>query len=331
MPPSVAVILAVFNEEDHIDACLESLLNQTHPASEILIAEGGSTDRTEELLETWRRRHPGVIQFFDNPYRHQAAGLTAAARRATSEVLVRADGHTIFAPDYIARSVEALMTTDAVAVGGSQTGLAADGVAAAIAAAMESKMGSGPAPYRHSDTALEVDTVYLGTFRREDFLAMGGFRRLPSGAAEEADLYYRWREQDRKVLFDPTIASTYYPRSTWQALVRQYWKYGVAKADMRILHGEFPHSRPYLPMWLVVALALTFLLGIATGTWWAFAAVAMLWFLALASVSYTSQGRAATRLGAGAAAAIMHLSYGAGLLIGLFRSPDRVRHETQEF
>ena len=329
--PSVAVILAVFNEEDHIDACLESLVNQTHRADEIIIADGGSTDRTEELLEIWRRRHVDMIRIIDNPGRHQAAGLTSAARVSESEILVRADGHTVFAPDYIAQSVGTLVANEAVAVGGSQTGSAEGGVAAAIAAAMTSKVASGPAPYRHSDSILAVDTVYLGTFRRSDFLAMGGFRLLPSGAAEDADLYYRWRERGRTVLFNPAIRSQYHPRTSWRQLARQYWKYGVAKADMRMLHGEFPHKRPYLPVALVVALGLGLALGFITGLWWPLLLVTSAWLVALGSVVVTVAGSPTVRLGAAFAAAIMHVGYGGGLLVGLFRGRSRVVSATEEF
>ena len=330
MPPSVAVILAVLNEQDHIDACLESLVEQTHPAGEIIIADGGSTDQTEELLGAWRRRHPDLIRVIHNPDQHQAAGLTAAARAATSEILVRADGHTVFEPGYIAQSLAALTNSDAVAVGGAQRGSAESGVARSIAAAMTSALATGPAPYRHAAEPRWVDTVYLGAFRRSDFLAMGGFRRLPSGAAEDADLYYRWRERGRQILFDPSIRSFYHPRSSWGALARQYWKYGLAKAEMRALHGEFPSSRPYLPMMLVVALAAGLLIGL-TGQWLPLLAILGLWSAALLYVGATVNGDSGVRLGAMAAAAIMHLAYGGGLLVGLIRPSARVLEDTQQY
>ena len=46
-----------------------------------------------------------------NPERRQAHGLNLAAERASGEILVRADGHTAFAPDYVRASVAALEET----------------------------------------------------------------------------------------------------------------------------------------------------------------------------------------------------------------------------
>lgn len=330
-PDSVAVILAVLNEEAHIDDCLASLVNQSLPAREIVIADGGSTDATLDMLRSWQDRYPNLITVIENPDRHQAAGLTLAARRAGAEYLVRADGHTRFAPDYLEASVAALVGGDAVAVGGSQVGDAPGGIAKAIAAAMTSPLAVGTAPYRHGTGPRPVDTVYLGAFRRRDFLEIGGFRRLPSGAAEDADLYYRWRRQGRTVLFHPEIRSAYHPRSTYRALARQFWRYGVAKADMVKLHGRLPHWRPLFPAALLLALVGALAIGLVWGLWQILAIIIGAWFTALAVVAAMVSGGPAVRIGAATAAAIMHVTYGAGLLAGLFRPAGAVARATRSF
>ncbi len=328
---SVAVILAVFNEEDHIDACLASLLEQTVVPDQIIVADGGSTDATATKLTEWQSAHPATINIIDNPHRHQAAGLTLAAQSADSEILVRADGHTTFDPTYISASVSALDGRSGVAVGGSQVGSADSGTARFIAAAMTSPLAVGPAPYRHQTEIGLVDTVYLGTFQRADFLELGGYRLLPSGAAEDADFYYRWRDRGWLVEFHPTIRSQYHPRQSFSALFRQFLKYGVAKADMLALHGRLPHLRPLAPAGLIVVVAASAIPGLLAGYWLPLIIVVGAWLLGLTGVALSVDSTPASRLGAAAAAGVMHVSYGFGLIKGLLRSPTRVRSETRTF
>ena len=117
MLPPVSIIVPVLNEADHLDECLASLQAQDYQgAVEILVADGGSTDGTRESLQT--RASRGEVVFVDNPLRRQWSGLNLAARAASGEVLVRVDGHSVYASDYVRRSVEALESSQATAAGG---------------------------------------------------------------------------------------------------------------------------------------------------------------------------------------------------------------------
>ena len=48
--PKVSVIIPVFNVENYLEDCLESLLNQTMPDFEVLCMDDGSTDGSIDLL-----------------------------------------------------------------------------------------------------------------------------------------------------------------------------------------------------------------------------------------------------------------------------------------
>jgi len=316
---AVSVLLPVLDERDSIDACLESLQAQDYDGPlEVVVADGGSIDGTLDLLEDWSTRWPAV-RVLDNPGRLQAHGLNLAATAATGEVLVRADAHTTYATDYLRRSVEALLGSGAVAGGGRLEAQGRGRFGRAVAAAMRAPLATGPAAFHHADEARPADTVYLGTFRRADFLAAGGIRALPSGAAEDADLYYRWNRAGRLVLLEPAIRSTYRPRETPAALWRQHHRYGVAKAEMLWLNGELPSPRPLAPLGLVVGLAVGVLL-LSGGRPLPLRLIAGAWGTALAVVALPSPDPPRTA----AATGIMHLAYGAGLASGLLRGPAPV-------
>jgi len=51
-PPYLAVA-TVRNEEEHLSTCLDSLLNQSHPPSDIVVVDGNSTDDTQSILSNY--------------------------------------------------------------------------------------------------------------------------------------------------------------------------------------------------------------------------------------------------------------------------------------
>jgi glycosyltransferase involved in cell wall biosynthesis len=310
-------VLAVFNEATAIDECLASLAAQDYDGDwEVLVADGGSTDGTVDRIGEWSEQLR--VRIFDNPERLQSKGLNLLAGVATAEILVRADAHTTYAPDYITRSVSALLSTGARAVGGPMRPEGSTAFGRAVARAYQSKIGIGPAPFHHSEENVEADTVYLGTMARQTFLDQGGLRTLPSGVAEDADFYYRLRQRGGRVMVVPAIRSRYRPRQTPGALWRQFYRYGLGKADMLYINGEFPSWRPLAPLALLMGLLASVVLGLATGWWLPLLVLVGLWLLVLIV------GARGAPIGV-AAIAIMHIGYGLGLVRGLLRFPDAVR------
>lgn len=319
--PSVSVILPVYNESDTIRSVIGSLLGQDYSGDvEIIVADGGSTDGTREILQELAEA-ASQINIIENPARRQSAGLNAAARVAGGGLLVRADGHTTYAPDYIRRCVEAL-AFGADATGGTINPVGVDGFGGAVAAAMRSPLAIGTARFHHATTRQEADTVYLGAFPAAKFAAIGGFRAFPSGAAEDADFYYRWRRAGMTVLVDPTIVSSYRPRDTAGSLWRQYFRYGQGKAELLWANGQFPSWRPLAPLILALGLVATTGFAILSGNFWPLAILASVWVGVLLVAAFTVDGSSPR---VPLAAGIMHLAYGAGLMWGLLRGPGPVR------
>ena len=62
--PKVSVIIPVFNVENYLKDCLESLLNQTMPDFEVLCMDDGSTDGSIDLLTLYSRLDSRIKVFF---------------------------------------------------------------------------------------------------------------------------------------------------------------------------------------------------------------------------------------------------------------------------
>ncbi len=61
MKPDISVVVPVYNVENYLECCLNSLLKQTHENIEIICVNDGSTDSSLEILEGFQRRDERVI------------------------------------------------------------------------------------------------------------------------------------------------------------------------------------------------------------------------------------------------------------------------------
>ena len=52
--PEVSIIIPVYNNEQYIEKCIQSVLNQTFENFEVIVINDGSTDKSGEILEKLR-------------------------------------------------------------------------------------------------------------------------------------------------------------------------------------------------------------------------------------------------------------------------------------
>ena len=310
----MSVILPTLNERAFIRDCLDSLLAQDHDdIVEILVVDGGSTDGTRAIIE-------GVgapVRLVDNPRVTAAAAMNIGIAEAKGDVVCRADAHTLYDPSYVRRCVEVLEETGADNVGGPMRAVGTTSFGRAVAAVTSSAFGVGPGKFHYSRQREEVDTVYLGCWRRETLESLGGYdeSRL-QWAAEDQELNLRLRQRGGRVLLDPTIESSYFPRETPRGLRRQYFNYGVATASTLAKHRTLPTWRPLAPAGLVAATVAAAVFGRGAARVAVPAVHAAACVVAAAKVS-DNPGVAPHR--AFAVLQICHWSYGAGFWSGVLR------------
>ncbi len=107
--PAVSVIVAAYNEADHIGRLLSSLREQTLPPREVIVADDGSRD------DTAARAGRGGATVLRLPHRGPARARNVAAEHASGQILVFLDGDMSCAPEFIERLVKPI--TDGRAVG----------------------------------------------------------------------------------------------------------------------------------------------------------------------------------------------------------------------
>lgn len=86
-----SVVVPIFNAEEHIGDCVESVLSQTHTAYELILVDDGSTDGSGVICDRYRRLYPDKIVLLSN--RNQGAYLSrvCGAEKATGDYVVFLD------------------------------------------------------------------------------------------------------------------------------------------------------------------------------------------------------------------------------------------------
>ena len=330
--PLVSVIMPVRNEEAFIARSLGAVLSQEYPPDriEVIIADGESTDRTRAVIASLRGTER--VRVIENPRRRQAFGLNAALRQARGDIIIRVDGHTIIAPDYVRQCVRALAESGAVNVGGRMQPAGLTPMGRAIAAAGASRFGV-PTAFHVSDAPQFTDTVYMGAWPREALLAAGGFdERLQVN--EDYELNVRLRQRGGRIYLSPDIRSTYFGRQTLRALARQYFTYGRDRTNTLKLHPGSLKLRQLIAPGFVAALLIGAALAPvsvqARGAWMALLG-------AYSAANLTSSARAARRAGKDTLPRLplvfgaMHLCWGVGFWTGmLFGGALPSRGETDD-
>jgi len=89
--PSISVVIPTFNSEKTLEMCLESIVNQDYPKDkiEIIIADGGSVDRTIEIARKYTNK------IFDNPLKTGEAGKAVGVKKAKGDIIALIDSDNI--------------------------------------------------------------------------------------------------------------------------------------------------------------------------------------------------------------------------------------------
>ncbi|WP_262266242.1 glycosyltransferase family 2 protein [Microvirga yunnanensis] len=321
-PVSVSIIMPVRNEAKHIGQCLRAILAQDYPSEliEIIIADGLSTDDTRAIIAKLAADHPETrIAVLDNPLRIAPSALNLAIARSTGDVILRIDGHTFIASDYVSQCVAALQTSGADNVGGGTEPICQGRFGEAVSLATGTSFGVGHGRWRLAPQEQWVDTVYLGAWPRRVFEEIGLFDE-EQVRNQDDEFNYRLREHGGSVLMSPHVKSSYYNRSTPRSLWRQYYQYGYWKVRVMQKHPSQMRARQFIPPLFVLTLLLAAALAPFTSTG--------LWMLVLVAGCYAAANIIAS-VWAGrnaglamlpslmAAFAILHVSYGSGFLVGL--------------
>lgn len=89
----VSVIVSVYNGEDYIADCLDSIIKQDIQDMEIICVDDGSTDKTQNILNNYLKKYKNIKVFQNEEHKGLAKVRNIGIEEATGDYLLFVDGY----------------------------------------------------------------------------------------------------------------------------------------------------------------------------------------------------------------------------------------------
>jgi len=307
------VIIPVRDGALLLAACVAAIQAQTVAPTRIHLSIAPSSDDTLERALDLVTQDPRIV-LHDNPAGDRGSGLNAAlaALADDTEAVAMVDAQSRIEFDYLERAAAVLADrTIGVAGGPMRPSPGCDPVAAGIAAALTSRAGVGDSSFHFEGEARDADSVYLGVYRRSVLDAVGPYDPALQ-RTEDDDMNTRIRAAGWRIRLDPSIRSSYLPRTTLDALFRQYRGYGDSKVALAAVRPDALRPRHLVPAALVGAFVTAAVVSVLA---WrpALPGLARTYAAGLGIVAASTRGLTwPARAAMAGALAAMHWGYGIG-------------------
>lgn len=228
--PQVSVLVPCYNQARHIEGVIRAVLEQTHPAHEIIIVDDASTDESARVTGGF----PVTLLQHDHN-RGPAAARNTALEVSTGDVVLYIDADACPQPDLIETLLRAYSAVDAQTFP-SLAGIGGRGI--------ELHRENLPDRWRALHARQDFGETYrknvpflfglCASYRRSVLEKMGGFdASFPLNAGEDFELGYRLRRAGYELHYEPHAVVEHHHADTEKSLMRNqsnwyYWSY-IAK------------------------------------------------------------------------------------------------------
>jgi glycosyltransferase involved in cell wall biosynthesis len=331
-----SIIVAVRNEEQHLQECIESLLAQSFQDFELLIIDGMSDDKTPEIIASFTKRYPQKIRSFTNPARKVAQGRNIGFANATGKYIGFIDGHSYADKQWLATLVDSLKQAAAQvgAVGSVHYNADNKPFSTATTLVLSSSIGGGGTSYKPGKKLRAVATSYACLYKKEVLDAIKQNKNYYNPyfvKGQDAEMNLRIRKKGYIILQHPKAITYYYKRphlqGFWNQMVNAgFWRYKIVKK----------HPDTVLENSLLFG-PLAFFIGVSTGLLFSvtrlLSAYALFFYIAVVAI-YTLQHIIRTRKLYNSITFLLylcvHVGYSYGLLKSMFSGTIKIQDRVKQ-
>jgi len=217
--PKVSVVVAAYNAEPTLGACLESLRELNYPDYEVIVVDDGSSDATARIAEQAGEHAVRV------DHRGLGAARNAGVDAATGQIVAFIDADARADRDWLYHLVETITRRNAAAAGGLSFPPPPANVEAAFMAAAPGL----PREVRAGDDRLSQLCGCNMAIRKSALLAAGGFDSAFTTAGDDVDLSWRLSERGELLALASGAVVLHTPRAKFGAYLTQQRGYGAGE------------------------------------------------------------------------------------------------------
>jgi len=335
--PELAVVVPVYNEEEDIERCLAALSNQTVDSKQysIIVVDGGSTDRTLEILRKFMTQHtdnmPEII-LLDNPKRSvpHARNIAMGALPDSVRFVLEHIGHAFVKEDYLELRLKAWKDAEEI-FGEKLAGLGAKVLPDSspsnrrevwIESAINSWLGHSDGQFAKFDKLETTKTPAFVLHRRACIEELGGWdtRFITS---QDSEFSMRILNAGYILARSPMTMIQMKKRST----LSQWWRMGHRYGFWRTkLIQKYPSRARFAEFLPLIGLFLTIALFLTNNSYSMLPIVSYFGVLIIEGLSQSIRFRSlSVLLGCPLCLVLLHTSFTIGLTDGLIRKGSFAR------
>lgn len=322
----MSVICPIYNEEKYIAQCIESILQQDFPKSdmELLFVDGLSTDNTRNIVNEYSKKY-NFIKLLDNPHKVVPYAMNTGINNSQGDIIIRLDAHVIYPENYFSELINKLKYYDADNVGCCCETLPVNDstTAIAIAETLSSPFGVGNSMFRIGVTRdMEVDTVPFGCYKRSTFDKIGLYD-LDLTRNQDDELNARLLSHGGKIMILANMTVKYYARDTFSKLFKMYYQYGLYKPLVNRKIGKPATIRQLVPPFFVLGLVFGLLFSSFSTTLFFAYIITLLLYVFVGVLIGIKMAIKHKRVGLilfmPYSFFVIHCGYGIGYIVGLYK------------
>lgn len=241
-----SIIIPIFNRPDEVDELLASLTKQTNRSFEVVLAEDGSTNKSNLIAEKYSQLLD--ITYFEKTNSGPGTTRNAGAAKAKYDYFIFYDSDCIIPERYIEEVDDFLSNTYFDAFGGPDAALPSfTTIQKAINYSMTSFFTTGG--IRGGNKSL--DKFHPRSFNlgvsRSAFEAIGGYGKMRFG--EDIDFSLRLIKEGFTATLIPDAYVYHKRRSTLKQFFKQVYNSGIARINLHLSHPgsmKLVHTLPAL-------------------------------------------------------------------------------------
>lgn len=258
----IDILVGVKNEEEHIERCIRSLMNQTIRDINILVVDGMSEDRTRDIVSELMDEDPR-IKLLINEGETISSGRNIGLNASTSEYVAYLDGHAYVDEDWLKTLYSSYKECEKkYPLGGIGSTYASpeddSPFGKTVAYCVQTMFGGLGTSFTEEEEIHPVDTVAFALYKRSTLLDEGIIYDERMTHCEDTDFNHQLVNKGYVLLKHPEAKVYQYRRKNLREFFMQMYKYGEGRYKLANKYREtlkYYHLIPVLAiLYLLFAL-----------------------------------------------------------------------------